>query len=302
MPAVCAAILLTRWVIDRQRPTIRQLLLTAVIVLVSSAALVWTGYGFNIRAFVTGVSEIARIDREGMNSYALGRWTTNGWWWYFPLSLGLKTTLPFLALFTAGFIVKPRRVFIEFTAASIAILMIASRSRLDIGVRYVLPVFIPMTIAVAAATLAMMQRARWIAITLILLHLGSSIAAHPDYFPYFNVIAGSDPSRFLIDSNLDWEQDALRLRHVVRELKIESLMVRDIGAIDYARLGFPHVERYYSPFTTLHGWVAIGDSYYREGLSQYGWPQLRGLPYRRVGKSIRLYCVECGAHGAALGN
>src|SRR4029079_5535597 len=82
--------------------------------------------------------------------------------------------------------------------------------------------------------------------------------------------------------------------------KIESLMVRDIGAIDYARLGFPHVERYYSPFTTLRGWVAIGDSYYREGLSQYGWPQLRGLPYRRVGKSIRLYCVECGAHGAPL--
>ena len=39
----------------------------------------------------------------------------------------------------------------------------------------------------------------------------TSVRAHPDYLPYFNELAGSQPERILVDSDLDWGQDLLRL-------------------------------------------------------------------------------------------
>jgi len=300
IPAVCGAILIARMLAGRDTRRLRAVPLTLLVVLVVSTFVVWLGYGFNIHPFLNGVTDIARIDREGMPSYLFGRWSRRGWWWYFPAALALKTTLPFLLLFLAGFVATSRnavlrRVFIESAAASIAIVVVAMRSRLDIGVRYVLPVFVPMTIAAAAATMALLESrraiTRWCTVALLVLHTSSSIAAHPDYFPYFNILAGRDPSRYLVDSNLDWEQDALRLRRVVREMKIQSLSVRDISSIDYEALHFPPVQRYRSPHDVLHGRVAVGDSYYREGRAAGGWPQLRELPFRRVGTSIRLYDV-----------
>jgi 4-amino-4-deoxy-L-arabinose transferase-like glycosyltransferase len=298
IPAVCGAILVARLIETRDSRRLRAVPLTILIVLAVSAFVVWLGYGFNIRPFINGVTDISRLDREGMPSYLFGRWTQQGWWYYFPVALVLKTTLPFLFLFFAGFVATSRnstlrRIFMESAAASIAILVVAMRSRLDIGVRYVLPVFIPMTIAAGAATMALLESrraiTRWCTVGLLLLQVVSSIAAHPDYFPYFNILTGNDPSRYLVDSNLDWEQDALRLRKVVRHLRIETLWVRGISSIDYEALHFPPVQRYNTPYEVLHGWVAVGDSYYREGRAAGGWPQLEGMPFRRVGKSIRLY-------------
>lgn len=293
-PAACVALLAVRVIATREFRLLRAIPLTAIVVLAISAAVVWAGYGFHARMFIDGVGEILRMNREGMPSYLFGRWSSRGWWWYFPAAIALKTTLPFLALFIAGFSMR-RREFFEFAAASIAILAFTLSSRLDLGVRYVLPMFAPMSIAAGIAAIEFFDKrslSRYATIALLLFHIGSSVAAHPDYFPYFNILAGRDPSRDLVDSNLDWEQDALRLRKVVRELHIAAISVRAITMIDYEALGFTNVTRYHSPFDVLHGWVAIGDSYYREGLSQGGWPQLRGQPFLRVGTSIRLYRVD----------
>ena len=42
------------------------------------------------------------------------------------------------------------------------------------------------------------------------------------------------------------------------------------------------------------GWVAIGDHPYRMGEAAGGYGWLRGRPYRRIGKSIRLYWIRPG--------
>ncbi|HEV7570831.1 MAG TPA: hypothetical protein VGQ21_04975, partial [Thermoanaerobaculia bacterium] len=117
---------------------------------------------------------------------------------------------------------------------------------------------------------------------------GASAFAHPDYFPYFNAFAGRDPSRLLIDSNVDWGQDVLRLRGVIRREHIPSIALSLMGPADYAALGFPPF-RYPSPWVPSKGWIAVSDHSYRMTNAQQGGWQWLPENYRRVGKSIRLY-------------
>jgi hypothetical protein len=128
-----------------------------------------------------------------------------------------------------------------------------------------------------------------VAVALLVCHLGASTLAHPDYFPYFNTFAGSEPSRYLIDSNVDWGQDILRLRNVVRRRHMPSLTQALMGPADYAALGFPTVYNA-GAYAKSHGWVAISDHPYRLMKTQGGWRWLPGT-YERVGKSIRLYYI-----------
>jgi 4-amino-4-deoxy-L-arabinose transferase-like glycosyltransferase len=58
---------------------------------------------------------------------------------------------------------------------------------------------------------------RWLVAAALLVWLAAASAlAHPHYIPYFNELAGGPANgwRWLIDSNLDWGQDAERVREV----------------------------------------------------------------------------------------
>src|SRR5258708_6580071 len=289
---------------------------------------IWGGYGFTIRPlgdlapwqhafgpridrmlagldpatrvpapdFFMGIANLEMIDTSGMNVYLWGHSGKSGWWWYFPFALLLKISLAALALFLAGLWLTRRDrdlrgPYLEFGAAALAIVAIATTSKLDIGVRYLLPVFVPFAVATAAVVLAMMRRGvatKSIAIALLVVHTAVSAGAHPDYFPYFNAIAGRDPSRYLIDSNLDWGQDALRLRTVIRKLRITRIGLSLIGPADYAALGYPEVYSA-NPALPLHGWLAVSDHERRMSEVDGGWRLLPTEPLQRVGKSISLY-------------
>ncbi len=259
--------------------------------------------GLSIRAplpasdFFTGIESLLKIDQSGFLTYAAGKVTTTGRWWYFPFAIALKTTIAALVLYLAGlwFALRDstlRWPFIEWSAAALGIIIVAMPSTLDLGVRYVLSFYVPFAIAGAASALAMIRASRAfrvVAIVLLAAHLGASALAHPDYFPYFNAFAGRDPSRYLIDSNLDWGQDVLRLRSILRQEHATSLAQSLMGPADYEALAFPPV-RSASPWAASHGWVAVSDHSYRMTGAENGW---RWLPdtYRRVGKSIRLYYI-----------
>jgi hypothetical protein len=171
-------------------------------------------------------------------------------------------------------------------------------SHLNLGIRYVLPLFAPLSVAAAAAALAMLSNARMplraCAIALLLWHCGASAIAHPDGFPYFNEAAGREPWKYLNDSNLDWGQDVLRLRDVARKEKISSITTSIATMASLDEVGLPP-RKELEALQPAHGWVAISELNLAlgRGLS----PEIRtwvdtllaGKPYRRVGKSIRLY-------------
>lgn len=252
-------------------------------------------YGFGyvpLSHFWTGVSRIFELDRSGIHlSYAFGRTTFDGWWWYFPAALAFKTTLATLLLAAAGALVSRNRTWLGGVAATFAILIPAMPAKLDLGIRYVLPLYVPLTIAAAAAALAMLragQRSRIAAAVLLAWQCVASIATHPDYFPYFNELAGREPGRLFVDSNLDWGQDMLRLRAVLRDVNAPRLARSMTGLHDYDRLGFPP-SRELDPWVPATGWTAVSEHMVRMLGEKGGYWWLRDVPYRRVGRSIRLY-------------
>ncbi len=252
-------------------------------------------YGFGyvpLSHFWTGVSRILELDRSGIHlSYAFGRTTFDGWWWYFPAVLVFKTTLATLLLVVAGALFRRDRIWLGGVAATIAILLPAMPAKLDLGIRYVLPLYVPLTIAATAAAMAMLRagkRARIAATLLIAWHCIASMATHPDHFPYFNELAGREPGRLFVDSNLDWGQDMLRLRDVLREVNAPHLARSMTGLHDFDRLGFPP-SRELDPWVPANGWTAVSEHMFRMLEEKGGYWWLRDAPYRRVGRSIRLY-------------
>jgi 4-amino-4-deoxy-L-arabinose transferase-like glycosyltransferase len=247
-------------------------------------------------AFFVGISAIRKIDKQGFDTFLCGRTGMTGWWWYFPFAVALKTTIAALLLFASGlwFALRDRElrgVFAEWSLAALAIIAVALPSTLDLGVRYILPFYVPLAIACATTVVAMLRANRsmsFAAGALLVCHLAASAFAHPDYFPYFNAFAGRDPSRYLVDSNVDWGQDVLRLRGAIRREHIPSIALSLMGPADYAALAFPPFH-YPSPWVPSHGWIAVSDhSYQMTKAHQGGWLWLPDK-YQRVGKSIRLY-------------
>jgi 4-amino-4-deoxy-L-arabinose transferase-like glycosyltransferase len=330
VPAACAAMYVVRLLSDpaRRRERLRTLA-TLLIVPLVSFAVIWAGYAFTLgrlsdleslkperglfawllthlppstplpaSMFFRGIGGLMEIERGGLPSYLFGQVRTNGWWWYFPVAIGLKTTLAFFALLLAGagavWANRSRRwAMAETLAGAAAILAVAIPSTLDLGVRYVLPMYVPLTVAAAIGTVALRnsprKEIRCAALLFVALHLVSSLTAHPDYFPYFNELVGGDPGRYLVDSNLDWGQDVLRLRRMVRQRGIEHISL-NLGWFDFGRLGFPPT----SPATSMQpqqGWIAISEHEYRFEHVKHGWSWLDPYAMTRVGMSIRLYYV-----------
>jgi hypothetical protein len=92
--------------------------------------------------------------------------------------------------------------------------LIPTTGGLDLGIRYVLPIF-PL-LAIAAGTVLKVDPPRFglrlAAVSVLLLASASSSLVHaPLHLGYFNEVAGRTPERFLSDSNLDWGQDIWRL-------------------------------------------------------------------------------------------
>ncbi len=242
-------------------------------------------------AYVTGILILKHHDALGHEAFLLGEVRTQGWWYYFPVALFFKTSIPFLVLAIAGIVLAARQRP-ELPLIAAAILAVAMTSHINIGVRHVSPLYAPLAICGALAITAW-PRMRAGAIALVLWLVVGSVAAHPDYLPWFNGFA-RHPETILSDSNLDWGQDVLRLAETARRLHIQRMTVSLFTTTPRDRVGLPPLEpmRVMQP---IRGWFAISETSIVFGRGRT--PELRawldgllaGKPYIRVGKSIRLY-------------
>jgi hypothetical protein len=135
-------------------------------------------------------------------------------------------------------------------------------------------------------------------IVLLLWQFTASVRAHPDYLAYFNELVGNSPERIVVDSDLDWGQDLLRLAEALRARKITSVAIAYFGSAYVSRHNMPRVQplRAYQLTT---GWIAISKSQLKYG---EGKPPYRGFawleshePVALIGRSILLYYVQAGA-------
>ena len=247
----------------------------AVIACVAALILVYIVYATAHAAprFAIGLLKVIHIGSSGHDAYLLGEVRHNGWWYYFPVVLFVKTPLPVLIL--AAFGIKRRDV----TLITLAILAIAMTSKADLGVRHILPIYVPLSIMAA-------QKNKWAALGYAWLIAGSFLA-HPDYLPWMNAFGGP---QVVVDSNFDWGQDVVRLRDACRARHIDDIGVELFGMADLKRIGMPPTHPI-DPYVAKPGWYAISESVVIPAQVRdpraYRW--LTGKPFERAGQTIRLY-------------
>src|SRR5262249_10189029 len=107
--------------------------------------------------FFDGIRNLRDQNHAGTRGYLFGEIRIGGWWYFFFAALALKTPLAVLLLAAIGSVVVLKRYLqdresweIAAPFAAFAMIMLCSTpARLDSGVRYVLPVFVFLSILAA---------------------------------------------------------------------------------------------------------------------------------------------------------
>jgi hypothetical protein len=268
-------------------------------------------------AFFRGLDRVRQKEARGHTGYLLGQVRETGWWYFFPVASAVKTTIPFLVFIGMGVFYLGKAAWLERNwvpaapvVAALALLLACMPSHINIGVRHILPVYPLLAIIGGVGACRFWNGARpkhlgpTIVLPLLALHITSSIRAHPDYLAYFNAFAGQRPERILIDSDLDWGQDLLRLSDALRQMHVEEVSIAYAGSaeMDLHHFGLPPFK-ILAPHQPATGWIAISLLRLKAGglgfpRDSFSWLE-RYKPVSLVGRSIRLYYVPDSGHGEA---
>ena len=239
----------------------------------------------------------------GHANYLWGELRHQGWWYYFPVALAVKTPLPALALWGLGAAAWWRRRThgqdaVWVLVAPAVLLVLSTRSNINIGLRHVLLVYPLAAIAAGAAVQWCAHRRGRVAVVVCAgALLLTTLRAHPHYLPYFNAAAGGARGghRVLVDSNLDWGQD---LDALVARADAEGwhpLHVQYFGPphrLDYVRGNLSPLA---NPCAPTPGYVAVSvthrvGAYMPEGAACFAWLDAYE-PIARVNHSIWVYHI-----------
>ena len=207
-----------------------------------------------IHPFFEGLLLQADHNTIGHQAYLLGMRGTEGWWYYFLVAFAVKmpaATLAFLAL--AGLLLLRRLWHTGIRSATLACFpwfavcvpaavfgAFSMLSHLDIGIRYLLPIWPFVFILAAAAVTRARFRYRTALLTMLVAGLAAeSISICPHYLAFFNVLAGGPANgpAILADSNIDWGQDAKNLAAWLDAHRVSQVCLDYWGTADIGRLG-----------------------------------------------------------------
>ena len=167
-------------------------------------------------------------------SYIFGKVYAHGVWFYFPVAFVIKatlTTLIFLPLIVYAIATGKLRGWREILFLSLPpslYFCISMTSKLNIGVRHILLVFIFLLVLAGGAAWSLICKDRrwaWLIGALILFHVISSLRAFPtSYIAYANELWGGPANihKYLTDSTTDWGQQLKAVKRYVDERGIQQ--------------------------------------------------------------------------------
>jgi hypothetical protein len=243
-------------------------------------------------------------EEYGSETMLLGKVSRTGWWYYYFFVLLFKVPIPIFIFLTLIFLrrISGKRQPLGddiFLLGPIGVILIAfSLVRLQLGIRYILPI-LPFLFVYVGQTVHLLQKNKkvqeftwmkdlgqqatgkkpWLTALVMgssVWYLISSLSIYPNYLSYFNELAGGPQNgyRVLSDANLDVGQGLIQLKKYLTEQGIERVNLLYFGWVDPSLYGiqadqFPHL----SP----HGVYAISVAY------------LQGIPFIRMDTQGRVY-------------
>jgi len=207
--------------------------------------------------FLSGIDMVLEVGKGHEPSYFLmGELSADGWWYYHLAAFAAKCPLPLLGAATlalAAWLAGRSRGLRDYCLFVPVVMVFAANSAfnsLNIGERHVLPVY-PLLFVGSSPWLvsalemwprAASRRARATAAAAavaLVWYAGATLAIAPRYLQFFNEAAGGVERghHVLIDSNLDWGQDLVRLREYMSERHVDAVALAYFGRVDPAVYG-----------------------------------------------------------------
>lgn len=171
---------------------------------------------------------------RGHEVYLLGRAYPHAVWFYFPLLLTMKLTLPVLLLPLLVLATRPRALFNWAFLCGGLLLLLSVGYRVQIGIRMLFPALALLIAGTAAATIraleelpASRRRSAFAAVALgaVTWGVGASLLAWPHGINYVNELWGGTRGgyRLVSDSNYDWGQGLPELARWCEEHGVEAI-------------------------------------------------------------------------------
>jgi hypothetical protein len=193
-----------------------------------------------IRGFVVQLNH----DFAGHEAFLLGARSRVGWWYYGPVVLALKSTPVELTLMVGSFVVLALRGRHASPAwrvgqAAVGVLIVSTAAaHLDLGVRYLLPLY-PIAALIGLTLLrARLSPRLWrvAGVTLLAGQVWSAASVAPHQLSYVSALWGGPAraGRLLADSNLDWGQDLPALEKTLRRVGAERPLVSYFGTAPFS--------------------------------------------------------------------
>ncbi|ABF40204.1 Tetratricopeptide repeat protein [Candidatus Koribacter versatilis Ellin345] len=202
-------------------------------------------------SYIAGVTDIRNMS-DFYTSYVLGKSYRHGVWFYFPFAFVIKSTLALLALCViALFAIATRKLKHGRELLFLAVpagfyLFIAMFSRMNIGVRHILPVYAFLFVMIGGACAALIQRNRiWVYVVSFLLAYQAfvEVRIYPAYMAYANELWGGPTQtwKLLADSNVDWAQQLKRTKKYIDQNNIKDcwMIYFAYPVVDYHDYGIP---------------------------------------------------------------
>lgn len=209
--------------------------------------------------FWAGIEQIALLSGGRSQTFLLGQFSDEGFLAYFPVAFLTKTPLIILLLLPIALLLllrneATRRQTLFLLVPALWFFLVTLQSALNIGYRHLLPIMPNLLLLVAGLSspriqwpgwlsgragwfrsqqLVGRQLVGWSAVVLLLL---TTLRIHPHYLSFFNLAAGGPANGYqiLVDSNVDWGQDLLRLRTWMADHQVESVRLAWFGTADPA--------------------------------------------------------------------
>lgn len=225
----------------------RRRILELILIISVGFVLFWLVYAFSSRSefvsgglvklflfplgkFWQGYQILSDHNSVGHWSYLNGVVDYRGWWYYFPLVLWYKLTLPIMILFGLAivFFRKNHRNFLEESLLIVPIvsfMILAMTSKIDIGIRHILPILPFLYIFISRLMMSRNLFLKSVVAALVIGQIIIGVLSFPNYLAYFNQIAGGSKSGIshLTDSNLDWNQNMKRFGVYAKEKNIKKV-------------------------------------------------------------------------------
>lgn len=197
----------------------------------------------NESTYLAGLRIVRDHNRMGHETYLLGEKRREGVWKYFPVAFAVKTpsaTLLLAAILLLFAILKrpsPSFATLALAIAAGGYFAWCMTSRINLGIRHLLP-FFPLFYVLLAAAAVRLGRMR-LATVAVAFAAAESLFAYPHYLAFFNTLSGG-PGRgadYLLDSNLDWGQDVKHLKRYVESRGNPPLCLEYFGTANLRYYG-----------------------------------------------------------------